>query len=215
LAKQKVLSRWTHRYTKSAKKFLHVKYFSEFSGLKPICSNLLTNLNDMETIKTTEHNEIEYAGFWLRFAAYIIDNLILGVLGFIIAIPAIVIIVSIAVGLENISEPEDLLMNGNLLKAGMIAGIVILVSLFSLVTGWLYYALFESSKHGGTLGKMAVGIKVTTIDGERITFGRATGRYFARIVSNLTIYIGYIMAGFTEKKQALHDILANCIVIKK
>ena len=131
------------------------------------------------------------------------------------AVPAILIIVSMAVGLENINNPEDLLIDGNLMKAGIIVGIVVLLSLFSIVTGWLYYALFESSKHGGTLGKMAIGLKVTTPEGQRITFGRASGRYFAKIVSNMTIYIGYIMAGFTEKKQALHDILANCIVVKK
>ena len=83
------------------------------------------------------------------------------------------------------------------------------------MAGWLYYALFESSKYGGTLGKMAVGIKVTDIEGRRVSFARATGRYFARIVTNMTLLIGYIMAGFTEKKQALHDILANCLVVKK
>jgi uncharacterized RDD family membrane protein YckC len=73
----------------------------------------------------------------------------------------------------------------------------------------------ESSKFGGTLGKMAVGIRVTDLNGNRISFARATGRYFGRIVTNLTLLIGYIMAGFTEKKQALHDVLASCLVIKK
>jgi len=73
----------------------------------------------------------------------------------------------------------------------------------------------ESSKFSGTLGKMAIGIKVTDMEGNRISFARATGRYFARIVTNLTMLIGYIMAGFTEKKQALHDILANCLVVRK
>jgi len=62
---------------------------------------------------------------------------------------------------------------------------------------------------------MALGIKVTDIEGNKITFTRATGRYFGKIISNMTIYIGYIMAGFTVKKQALHDIIADCLVIKK
>lgn len=195
--------------------FLHVRFFNEFSGINVHNPILLTKLNAMETLRASEQEEIQYAGFWLRFAAYIIDNLILGVMGFIIAVPAIIIIVSIALGLDNVSDPEDLLMDGNLLKAGAIVGIIMLLALFSIVIGWLYYALFESSKHGATLGKLAVGIKVTNCLGERISFGQATGRYFAKIISDLTVYIGYIMAGFTEKKQALHDMLANCIVIKR
>ena len=169
----------------------------------------------METISTSSQNELNYAGFWLRLAAYIIDGFIIGVISLIIAIPSILIIASMAIGLDNISDPKDLLADGNLLKLGVIVGIIILISLLSLVTTWLYYALFESSKQGGTLGKMAVNIKVVTYDGERVSFGRATGRYFARIITNMTLLVGYIMAGFTEKKQALHDILANCIVVRK
>jgi uncharacterized RDD family membrane protein YckC len=169
----------------------------------------------METIEKNYSNGLDYAGFWLRFAAYIIDVLVIGVIQMIIAIPGILVIVSFAIGFEKLSEPQELLTEGNLLKVGLIIGAIILISLLSLVVGWLYYALFESSKQGGTLGKMAVNIKVTDYDGERISFGRATGRYFARIITNLTLLIGYIMAGFTEKKQALHDILANCVVIKK
>lgn len=169
----------------------------------------------METISTSPQSELNYAGFWLRFAAYIIDRFIISVIGLIIAIPSVLIIVSMAIGLDKVSDLEDLLADGNLLKVGVIVGIIILISLLSLVTTWLYYALFESSKQGGTPGKMAVNIKVTTYEGERLSFARATGRYFARIITNMTLLVGYIMVGFTEKKQALHDILANCVVIRK
>jgi len=62
---------------------------------------------------------------------------------------------------------------------------------------------------------MAVGIKVTDLNGDRISFTRATGRYFGRIITNLTLLIGYIMAGFTDRKQALHDMIASCLVVKK
>ncbi|MEO0092113.1 MAG: RDD family protein [candidate division WOR-3 bacterium] len=86
---------------------------------------------------------------------------------------------------------------------------------FGTIAGWLYYALMESSEKQATLGKQALGIVVTDINGNRITFGRATGRHFAKIISSLTLLIGYIMAGFTEKKQALHDMIADCLVIKK
>jgi uncharacterized RDD family membrane protein YckC len=62
---------------------------------------------------------------------------------------------------------------------------------------------------------MAIGIKVTDLNGNRISFGRATGRYFAKILSGMILMIGYIMAGFTEKKQALHDMIASCLVVMK
>ena len=86
---------------------------------------------------------------------------------------------------------------------------------FLIVLTWLYYALLESSSWQATLGKKALGLEVTDLAGSRISFGRATGRYFARWISNMTLAIGYIMAGFTEKKQALHDILAGTLVIRK
>jgi uncharacterized RDD family membrane protein YckC len=72
----------------------------------------------------------------------------------------------------------------------------------------------ESSAKQATVGKMALGIIVTDLDGRRIGFGRATGRYFAKILSALTLGIGFLMAGFTERKQALHDMVASCLVIR-
>ncbi len=87
--------------------------------------------------------------------------------------------------------------------------------LLGTVASWLYYALMESSERQATLGKQLLNIMVTDISGNRITFGRATGRHFAKIISGLTLSIGYIMAGFTEKKQALHDMIADCLVLKK
>jgi len=79
----------------------------------------------------------------------------------------------------------------------------------------LYYALMESSAKQATLGKMAISIKVTDMAGNRISFGRATGRYFGKYVSALIMYIGFLMAGFTQQKQALHDIMAGCLVVNK
>jgi uncharacterized RDD family membrane protein YckC len=85
-----------------------------------------------------------------------------------------------------------------------------------LVLGWLYYAGMESSEHQGTLGKMALGLVVTDINGQRLSFGRASGRFFARIITSFVpLGIGFIMAGFTEKKQALHDMIASCLVLRK
>jgi uncharacterized RDD family membrane protein YckC len=86
---------------------------------------------------------------------------------------------------------------------------------FSFIFTWIYYAGFESSHLGATPGKWALGIYVTDLEGKRISFGRASGRYFGKIVSGLILGIGYMMAGFTEKFQALHDTMADCLVWKK
>ena len=79
---------------------------------------------------------------------------------------------------------------------------------------WLYFALLESSSMQGTLGKKALGMIVTDLSGNRIGFGRATGRYFGKILSAIILGIGFIMVAFTERKQGLHDLLANTLVYK-
>ena len=87
-------------------------------------------------------------------------------------------------------------------------------TLINLVIGWLYYAGLESSANQATLGKRAMGLQVTDLDGNRIGFGKATGRYFAKIISALILLIGFIMVAFTEKKQGLHDMIAGTLVVK-
>lgn len=77
---------------------------------------------------------------------------------------------------------------------------------------WLYYAFQEAGQYQATIGKRAMGLIVTDLEGYPITFGRATGRYFAKGLSSMTLGIGYIMAGFTPKKQALHDMVASTMV---
>jgi uncharacterized RDD family membrane protein YckC len=73
----------------------------------------------------------------------------------------------------------------------------------------------ECSDNQATLGKMAIGIIVTDLNGNKISFGRATGRYFGKIISSVILLIGFFMAAFTEKKQAFHDIITGCLVVKK
>jgi uncharacterized RDD family membrane protein YckC len=84
-----------------------------------------------------------------------------------------------------------------------------------LIGGWLYEALMESSAKQATLGKMLLGLMVTDEAGNRISFARASGRHFAKYISSFTLFIGYIMAGFTAKKQALHDMIAGTLVVRK
>ena len=82
------------------------------------------------------------------------------------------------------------------------------------LAGILYFVLMDSSAKQGTLGKIALGLVVTDVQGNRIGLGRAAGRYFAKILSSLILLIGFIMIAFTERKQGLHDILCSTLVLK-
>ena len=124
---------------------------------------------------------MNYAGFWKRFAAAFIDFVINFILGFMLAV------------IES-----DATWN--------IVGIPMT---------WIYHAAFESSSKQATPGKMALGIKVTDLNGRRIGFGKATGRHFGKILSGIILGIGLIMIAFTEKKQGLHDKMAGCLVVNK
>jgi uncharacterized RDD family membrane protein YckC len=88
-------------------------------------------------------------------------------------------------------------------------------SLLVFLGEWVYFAYQESSEAQATFGKRALGIIVTDEAGNRISFGRATGRYFAKIISALIILIGFIMIAFTRKKQGLHDMIAGTLVVMK
>ena len=152
---------------------------------------------------------VVYAGFWKRFLAFIIDAIIMSIASFLAIIPVLGLI-GLGVGTAAAGDSDS--MTGIIIAA---IGAYLMVCMALAVAGWLYYALMETSVNQGTLGKMALGIKVTDLSGNRVTFGKATGRYFGKIVSGMILYIGYIMAGFTEKKQALHDIMAGCLVVIK
>lgn len=150
---------------------------------------------------------VDYAGFWLRFVALIIDAVILGVVGFAITAPFMV-----PFGLRGVLRGHGPMGPEDFFPA---MATLMRVSLIRTVLNYLYYALLESSPWQGTVGKKALGLYVTDMTGRRISFGRATGRFFGKIVSFLTLFIGFIMAGFTEKKQALHDMMAGCLVLRK
>ncbi|MGC2695853.1 MAG: RDD family protein [Candidatus Angelobacter sp.] len=98
-------------------------------------------------------------------------------------------------------------------------GILSLVPIFGIIANivgiWLYFALQESSERQATIGKRALNIYVTDLQGRRISFGQATGRYFSKIISSLILGIGYFMVGFTEKKQGLHDMIAGTLVMRR
>ena len=151
---------------------------------------------------------VHYAGFWLRFVAYLIDSLLASVAFVILLIPILVFSgVMPAIGrISRGEDPADVF--------ALISSILVAVAL-SLAGVWLYYALLESSSWQGTVGKKALNLKVTDMAGNPITFGRASGRFFAKFITNLIpLSIGYILAGFTEKKQAIHDMIASCLVLR-
>jgi uncharacterized RDD family membrane protein YckC len=148
---------------------------------------------------------VQYAGFWLRFVAYVIDIVVI----WIVAIP-IYLLLGAAFGLSMSSIARD--PNGMLLGSSL--GSLVLFEGCAILGLWLYFAIMESSAWQGTVGKKILGLRVTDLGGNRISFGRATGRFFGKLLSNLTFAIGYIMAGFTAKKQALHDMIAGCLVTK-
>lgn len=156
-------------------------------------------------------NKTQFAGFWIRFLAYLIDVIIISFVEFILVLPFLGFL-GYNTALIEASHYESLEME-ILLPMLVSAGMGLYLSAFLLT--WLYYALMESGPRQATIGKMAVGVTVIDIDGNRISFAKASLRYFAKIISSAIFMIGYIMAGFTEKKQALHDILASTFVVKK
>jgi uncharacterized RDD family membrane protein YckC len=156
---------------------------------------------------------VEYAGFWLRFAAIFIDGLIIGIP--IMIVSAIIgFVFGYTYGASHPSEKLSLFNQDGGLNGTFILMELIVISL-SMFVRWLYFALQECSSAQATLGKRVLGLKVTDLEGRRIGFGKATGRFFGKILSGIILWIGYMMAGFTERKQALHDMIAGTLVIRK
>ncbi|HNR91152.1 MAG TPA: RDD family protein [Dokdonella sp.] len=146
---------------------------------------------------------IVHAGFWRRFAAYSLDSLILGV-------PfALIFGLLVYQGFKAAFSGEN--------PGGMFVLLYFLFYVAAIVGSWLYFAKFESGAHQATPGKRMMGIKVTSTSGQRISFGRATGRFFAKIVTNLIPFgIGWMLAGWTGRKQAIHDMMATtCVVFRE
>ena len=135
---------------------------------------------------------LPYGGFWVRLAAHVVD-------GFIISIG--VFVIAFVLGLAAAMLGGG---GGEAVSVGITVAMVLL--------GQLYHAYFVSSEKMATPGKRLCGLYVTDLEGHRLGFGHALGRNLAALASYLTLYIGFIMAGFTERKQALHDKIAGTLV---
>lgn len=156
---------------------------------------------------------LPYAGFWEGVAAYLIDGLILGIPFGILAL--VLIFLFGGFGMMMRRNPMDSRAAAASLVGPVFAlffvGMVVFVGL-----QWLYFAGMESSERQATLGKSVMSLRVTDYEGKRISFGHATGRFFAKIVSGMVpFFIGYIMVAFTARKQALHDLIAGTLVLKR
>jgi uncharacterized RDD family membrane protein YckC len=155
---------------------------------------------------------LPYGGFWLRFVALLIDGLILGIPFMFVVIVAMFFLGGFGFMMHR--NPVDPRVAAALVGP-LIVGYFFVMLIF-LGLEWLYFAGMESSERQATFGKAAMSLRVTDLEGGRLSFGHATGRFFAKIVSGLIPFaIGYIMAGFTAKKQALHDIIAGTLVLRK
>ena len=155
---------------------------------------------------------LPYAGFWERFAAYLIDGLILGIPFGIVVLVLVFMFGGLGVILHRSPEVDP--RNAAALMAPFF--LIFLSGIFFFVAmQWLYFAGMESSERQATFGKSVMSLRVANYEGKRISFGHATGRFFAKIVSGMVpLAIGYIMAAFTAKKQALHDLIAGTLVLK-
>jgi len=161
-----------------------------------ICANckpvFLQKLAEGAQINT---GELNYAGFWIRFAAKFLDGLILGV-------PLMVVFMLVMIPQIRSGQPTTAIFLPYLIQ-------------FCFIFIQMAYQIFFLGKYGATLGKMACKIKVVTPEGGRIGYGRATGRFFAEMLSGMICYIGYIIVAFDGQKRALHDHICNTRVVFK
>jgi uncharacterized RDD family membrane protein YckC/type II secretory pathway pseudopilin PulG len=143
---------------------------------------------------TAVSDEIVYGGFWERFAALFIDNILVSAVLF-----PVFFVIGLVAGIAG---------------AGESGGFIAIIYLLAFLLPALYYIVMESGERGATYGKRFLKLRVVDSAGNRISKARATGRWFAHALSYITLYIGYFMQPFTARKQALHDMVSGTVVVK-
>jgi uncharacterized RDD family membrane protein YckC len=161
--------------------------------------------------EATVPNTMVYAGFWLRAVAYVIDMPLVALL----SMPLLALVTPLAGNhwdeYSKLPMQEMFNMQNPAVRPFMLVALPAV-----LFCGWIYFALCESSSWQGTPGKRLLGLRVTNLNGRPISFGRASGRFLGRIVTGFVPFgIGYVMAGVTARKQALHDMIAGCLVLRR
>lgn len=142
-----------------------------------------------------------FAGFWLRAVAYLMDT----------------VLISAVFGLIASFYPSTFMKFPEAAPVSLTSLPQLTPFAFALTitVNWLYFTFFESSAWQATPGKRVMRLYVADLNGQRVTFGRAAARNITKLISSLTFLVGYVVAGFTERKQALHDILARCLVLRR
>jgi len=172
---------------------------AEVSGESRFCSRCGTGLPAARAPEQDLAGKSAYGGFWRRVAAALLDGIVVqlisAIFGFVVGI--LIFVFSPA----PFEQTSAVLPTSIALPAG-------------IAIAWLYFALMESSRRQATLGKRTMGVAVTDLDGERFSFWRASARHFAKFISIATLFIGFVLAAFTARKQALHDLLARSLVVR-
>ncbi len=152
----------------------------------------------------------EYAGFWLRVGAFVIDAIVLAVVYLLLIIP---------LDSSFAPDPEYEFTAPGAVAEEPAALESLLVLDFSqlilILTAIVYFAMMEASRYQASLGKMALELKVTDARGGRLTLAKALLRNVSKMLSSLPLMAGHIVTAFTKKKQALHDLIAGALVIKQ
>jgi uncharacterized RDD family membrane protein YckC len=146
----------------------------------------------------------QLADFLPRVGAALLDALFLGLIG---CLPNVLVVVMLTMATAKVNNPDDAQ------AAGILANVC--MNIIGFVFAAIYYVTLDSSAKQGTWGKQIVGLKVTDLEGQRISVGRAIGRFFARYLCVCTCGIGFLLPLFTQKRQTLHDLICGCIVVNK
>lgn len=170
------------------------------------CNQCGTQLGITAEVTNTEivpaNTSFKYAGFWIRFIALIVDVILL-------------IIVCFALALLIATAYDSIYAKNNLYDENARTSTVPVFDFLIYIIGpWLWFTIYESSRWQATPGKMLFGLKITNENGERIGFGRANIRFWSKYLISGWLFIGFIIAGLTAKKQSLHDLLARTLVVK-
>ncbi|MBI3186595.1 MAG: RDD family protein [Gammaproteobacteria bacterium] len=144
--------------------------------------------------------QVVNAGFWVRLIAYLLDLVILIIPVTLINFASSALLFSTSGFIEYLNDESIQAIVKNNVMALLIWGV--------------YYSYFESSSSQGSVGKIVMGLRVVNYEGKKITFSRALLRYACKILSALILMLGFITIAFTEKKQGIHDMLADTLVIK-
>jgi uncharacterized RDD family membrane protein YckC len=158
---------------------------------------------DIQQLSAAQSRPV-FAGFWLRALAYLLDTVVISLAGGLVAsfYPA-----------TFIKYPDAAAAASN--PFASLPQLTPLGFAITIAATWIYYTMFEASGWQATPGKRIMKIYVTDMFGQRPTFARIAGRNVAKVISNLTFLVGYLVAGFTVKKQALHDLLSGCLVLRR